>query len=241
MSRIVTEALDNADTADLGEATAPTPEPEDNTAATAQPEGGLSIAKPSTFNLDKFKSKRGAAIANVGTLLTALPILRISEANDFVRLHPDEANYWSDEICFVNVPVKGQKRDTLHLIDEELAMRYLPTKRIQRFRLALATKPYDVFFFCRVPTQNIDNSWVSSNVMACMNAKERWVMVTSRKDEGVESYKVDFARSEKAFPTTKWPEQSLVELIETSFVGRQIDRNDHPGLLRLVGAAQSIS
>src|ERR1043166_9007902 len=28
----------------------------------------LSIAKPSTFNLDKFKSKRGAAIANVGTL-----------------------------------------------------------------------------------------------------------------------------------------------------------------------------
>lgn len=71
----------------------------------------LSIAKPSTFNLDKFKSKRGAAIANVGTLLTALPILRISEAKDFVRLHPDEAAYWSDELCFVNVPIKGQKHD----------------------------------------------------------------------------------------------------------------------------------
>ena len=35
--------------------------------------------------------------------------------------------YWSPELCFVNVPIKGQKRDTLHLIDEDLAMRYLPS------------------------------------------------------------------------------------------------------------------
>ena len=38
-----------------------------------------------------------------------------------MRLHPDEDAYWSPELCFVNVPIKGQKRDTLHLIDEELA------------------------------------------------------------------------------------------------------------------------
>ena len=63
-----------------------------------------------------------------------------------MRLHPDEENYWSDELCFVNVPIKGQKRDTLHLIDEELAMRYLPSGAISRCRLALAAKPYDVFF-----------------------------------------------------------------------------------------------
>jgi len=201
----------------------------------------LSIAKPSTFNLDKFKSKRGAAIANVGTLLTALPILRISEAKDFVRLHHDEPAYWSDELCFVNVPIKGQKHDTLHLIDEELAMRHLPAALIRRFRLALATKPYDVFFLSQVPSQNIDNSWVNSNVMACRQAKDRWVLVSSRKAEGAECYKVDFARDETAFPAPKWPEQSLNELIDTTFVGRQIDRDDHPGLLRLIGAAQSIS
>jgi hypothetical protein len=74
------------------------------------------IAKPSAFNLDKFKSKRAAAMANVETLLTALPTHNIAQAKDFVRLHPDEINYWSDELCFVNVPIKGQKRDTLHLI-----------------------------------------------------------------------------------------------------------------------------
>jgi hypothetical protein len=42
--------------------------------------------------------------------------------------------------------VKGQKRDTLHLIEEDLALRYLPSGKILRFRLALASKPFDVFF-----------------------------------------------------------------------------------------------
>jgi len=107
-------------------------------------EANISVPKPKKFSTDKFKSKRAAAMANVETLLTALPHHSISQAKDFVRLHPDEEKYWSPELCFVNVPVKSQKRDTLHLIDEELAMRYLPPARILRFRLALATKPNDV-------------------------------------------------------------------------------------------------
>ena len=53
----------------------------------------ISIAKPGAFNLNKFKSKRAAAIANVETLLTALPHHSISQAKDFVRLHPDEATF----------------------------------------------------------------------------------------------------------------------------------------------------
>ena len=58
------------------------------------------------------------------TLLTALPILPISQAKDFVRLHPNEEEYWSEELCFAIVPTKGT-RDTLHLIDEDLATQYL--------------------------------------------------------------------------------------------------------------------
>ena len=50
----------------------------------------MTIAKPSAFSLDKFKSKHGATLANVETLLTALPHHSISQAKDFVRLHPDE-------------------------------------------------------------------------------------------------------------------------------------------------------
>ena len=66
------------------------------------------ITKPGAFNLNKFKSKRAAAMANVETLLTALPHHNIAEAKDFVRLHPDEDDYWSAELCFVNVPIKGR-------------------------------------------------------------------------------------------------------------------------------------
>ena len=199
------------------------------------------IAKPSAFDLEKFKSKRAAAIANVETLQTGLPHHSISQAKDFVRLHPDEERYWSPELCFVSVPIKGQKKDTLHLIEEDLAMQYLSSGRIQRFRLALASKPFDVFFLCHVPTQNTDNEWNMSNVAACEVAKTLWVQATSRRDENVDGYKVDYAREQDAFPDPKWPTQSLGELIGLTFTCRMIDNADHPALLRLIGAKQSLS
>jgi hypothetical protein len=201
----------------------------------------MSIAKPGAFDLNKFKSKRAAAVAGVETLQTALPHHSISQAKDFVRLHENEETHWSPELCFVNVPIKGQKRDTLHLIDEDLAVQYLPSARILRFRLALATKPFDVFFLCHVPTRNSDNSWNGSNLQACERAKTHWTQATSRKEEGVEAYKIDAARDADAFPPPKWPTQSLADLIGVTFAGRQIESEYHPGLLRLIGAKQSIS
>jgi hypothetical protein len=200
------------------------------------------IAKPdSPFSLDKFKSKLAASVAGVETLQTGLPHHPIAHAKDFVRLHPNEATYWSPELCFVNVPVKGQKRDTLHLIEEDLAIRYLPSGKILRFRLALATKPFDSFFLCHVPTRNEDNPWNASNLLACEKSKLHWVQVTSRKEEGVDAYKIDVARDPDAFPEPKWPTQSLDELIDKTFTGRMIMLEDHPGLLRLIGAKQSMS
>jgi hypothetical protein len=201
----------------------------------------MSIAKPSKFSLDKFRSKRSPTIAGVETLLTALPVHSIAQAKDWVRLHPDEENYWSPEFCFVAVPIKGQKRETLHLIDEELAMRHLPSGRIDRFRLALATKPYDIFFLCEVPTQNLDNQWNESNVQACLQAKTFWTQATSRRDEGVDGYDVKSTRDDDPFPEPNWPTQKLEELIVATFTNRMIDREDHPGLLRLIGAKQSTS
>jgi hypothetical protein len=198
-----------------------------------------SIAKPKGFGLDKFKSKRAAALANVETLVTALPIISIKDARDFVRLHPDEDKYWSDELCFVSVPIKGQKKDLLHLIEEELAMKYLPSARIMRCRLALASKPYDTFFLCQVPTRNLVNGYNSTNLVACEQAKRLWTQATSRKDEGVEAYKVDAAQDQDAFPDPKWPTQTLDELITSTFgPDRMIESEDHPALRRLRGMRQ---
>jgi hypothetical protein len=199
------------------------------------------IAKPGEFNLEKFKSKRAAAVASVETLQTGLPHHSISQAKDFVRLHHEEAIYWSPELCFTNVPIKGQKHDTLHLIDEDLALTFLPSGKILRFRLALATKPFDVFFLAHVPSRNEDNAWNASNLLACEKAKAAWVQATSRKEEGIEAYKVDLARDPDAFPEPKWPTQSLGELIGRTFAGCLIDREDHPALLRLIGARQELA
>jgi hypothetical protein len=208
---------------------------------TGHTESAPPIPQPQKFDLSKFKSKKAAMMAGVGTLQGALPHHNIAAAKDFVRLHPDTENYWSPELCFVNVPIQGMKRDTLHLIDEDLALQYLPSGKILRFRLVLASKPHDVLFLCQVPTQNTDNPWNVSNLAACEEAKSGWVQVTSRKQEGAESYKIDFARDVDAFPQPKWPAQSLDELITTTFNGRMIDREDHPALLRLIGAKQSMS
>jgi hypothetical protein len=199
------------------------------------------IAKPGAFDADKFRSNTDATIAGVETLQTALPHYSISQAKDFVRLHPDEETYWSKELCFVSVPIKGASKDSLHLIVELLAKQYLPSARIQRFRLALATKPYDNFFLCHVPTRNTDNSWNESNLAACEQAKTMWTQATSRREEGVDAYKVERSRDLDAFPAPKWPTQSLNELIGATFAGRMIETADHPGLLRLIGAKQSVS
>jgi hypothetical protein len=138
-------------------------------------------------------------------------------------------------------PDQRPKRDTLHLIDEDLAMLYLPSGKIIRHRLALATKPYDVLFLCHVPTRNLDNSWNVANLQACEQAKRLWTSVVSRKEEGVETYRIDHARDPDAFPESKWTVQTLDALIAITFGGCMIEGDNHPALLRLIGAKQSIS
>ena len=197
----------------------------------------LKIVKPGF--LDKFKSKRPATIAGVETLPAALPILRISDARDFVRLHPED--YWSPELCFVSVPIQGERKDMLHLIDEEIAMQYLSAKRIRRHRLALASKPHDNFFLCIVPSQNLDNSWNATTLKACEKATTLWVMASSRKEEGVEGYKIDLARDPDAFPDPRWPSRTLEELVEVTFRNASIETDDHPALCRLIGARQDLA
>ncbi|MBV8126258.1 MAG: hypothetical protein JO114_01180 [Planctomycetaceae bacterium] len=117
-------------------------------------------------------------------------------------------------------------------------MQYLPSARIHRFRLALAAKPYDRFFLCHVPSQNLDNKFNETALKGCTQARQFWAEVTSRKGEGVDDYVITFARDQDSLPEPKWPTQSLDELINITFAGRMIERADHPALLRLIGARQ---
>ena len=203
----------------------------------------IPITKPASgSSLDRFKSKRGNQGAGVETLRVALPHHKLPDAKDFVRLHPDDENWWSPELCFVNVPIKGQKRDLLHMVDEDLVPPDL-LPQVMRFRLALASKPHDVFFLCHVPSQNLDNIYNTDNLKACEMAKTRFVKAaTDRSENGLEGYVIHPCRDVDAFPNPKWPTQTLDDLITLTFgSGRTIDREDHPALLRLIGKKQSVS
>jgi hypothetical protein len=179
-------------------------------------------------------SKKPPSIADVGGGNIALPHFKISDAGDYVRLHPSD-EYWSHEFCFVQVPIRGQKRDLLHLIDEDLANKYLSVKKVKRFRLALASKPHHNLFLAEVPSQNLDNSWNVSMLEALERAKTLWTEVISRKAEGVEGYKIEYARNPKAFPEPQWGPQTIYERVAATFTNRMIDSDRHPSLLRLLG------
>jgi hypothetical protein len=217
--------------------------PEITKPETASEETPVTVAKPGVFSLKKFQTTGPAQPLNVKTLLPPLPTRSLKEIGDFARLHHDEANYWSPELCFVYVPVKGSKRDSLHLIEEEEAKEYLSSARIKRMRLALGATPNGVFFLCEVPTQNLDNVWNKTMLECCEQAKTLWTMAESRHAEGLEGY-IKRSSDDKDFaPEPDWPTKSLDEIIGFSFEGRIITRanHPHPGLLRLLGKKQQMS
>jgi hypothetical protein len=174
------------------------PSEEDNVMNDKAPIASVVKLKKPSFS-EKFKSKNAPTISAVETLLTALPVLKIGDVDDWTRLHPSEDDYWSPELCFVSVPIKGATRDTLHLIDDDLAVEYLPAKKIKRHRLALACKPHDVFFFCIEPSQNLDNAYNADALKACHKAQTHWIQALSRRSEGAEGYEIKLGRIKVLF------------------------------------------
>jgi hypothetical protein len=239
-------ALAAAAAADMPVSAAAKSEPKAETASpeTTAVEKSVSIPKPKgESKLAKFKSAN-LEPEKVETRLPGLPHHPIADAKDWVRLHADEANYWSEEYCFVNVPIPGQKREQMHLIVSDLAAQ-LPPARVQKFRLALATKPNDNFFLAHVPSQNLENKWNETNLQACEQAKRFWTTATSLREKGIDGYKIDMSKAEKEgkkpFPDPNWPNKTLDALIEEAFADRMILDELHPAWVRLVGGAQALS
>jgi hypothetical protein len=129
----------------------------------------------------------------------------------------------------------------LHVIDDDLAVKYLPSKKIKRHRLALAAKPNNVFLLCIVPSRNLDNKWNADSLKACSMAQTHWIQAASLSDQGKEGYEIKFAHDQDAFPATKWPSRSFEEILDVTFAETNIDHDRHPSLLRLIGARQDLT
>jgi hypothetical protein len=204
--------------------------------------GTSPLVKPDTaFSLDRFKSKKDLTLANVEVDPGPLPCSRIVDVKDFVRVHPDEENFWTDVLCFISVPVKGMKHEQLHVIDEELATEWLEPAQIIRMRLALASKPDGKLFLAQIPCENLDNVWNSTHIDAVHEAQRFWLMASSRAKENEEGYKTTKSRDHDAFKLD-WGKRSLMAHIERAFKGRFImpdggpHGSSHPAFLRKIGA-----
>jgi hypothetical protein len=187
-------------------------------------------------DLSRFEAKTTADIAGVKTLLTGLPVLKPGEIKDYFVLHPGEGWWKRPPYCFIDVPVIGVAKSILHLIDEGIAKRNLDAEDFFRFRVVLGSKPYDVFFLCRVPTENLDNPWNETALLACEQAKNGiWTKVISEKKSGNERYKIRKSEDPDAFPEPDWPSQTPDKLITATFKGKMILDDHHPALARKVG------
>ena len=60
------------------------------------------IPKPTGSSLDRFKAKRSMAAAGPSPL-ESLSVMKIAQTKDWTTLHPDEENYWSEPMCFVDL------------------------------------------------------------------------------------------------------------------------------------------
>ena len=172
------------------------------------------ITKPGAFTLDRFKTKRAAAMANVETLLTALPHHSIAQAKDFVRLHPDEDAYWSPELCFVDRADQGA--EARHLApDRRGTRRALPAERQDSaLPSGAGDKPYDVFFLVPRPDTQRGQHLEREQHRGLRAGKDAMDAGDEPSRGGRRGYKIDVARDPDAFPQPKWPTQSLDELIE---------------------------
>src|SRR6516164_7063613 len=83
------------------------------TVTTTENEPAISIPKPPAFDLSAMVAKE--PVSSIQRMEMALPIKRLSDVGDFARLHPDdrtpeEGVYWTERLCFVDVPVKGSSK-----------------------------------------------------------------------------------------------------------------------------------
>ena len=141
----------------------------------------------------------------------------------------------------MNVPIKGSKHDTL-ASDRRRPGDAVPAERQNP---ALQARARNQALRRLLPLSgadsNLDNGWNASNLEACEQAKTLWTQATSQA-RGRRRRRTRSTLHATRMPSRppNWPTQSLAELIERTFTGRMIDGEDHPGLLRLIGAQQIV-
>jgi hypothetical protein len=205
--------------------------------ATNGANGATPLTKPTKFSLKDFATEQNPSKPGVEPTTPALSLMRLAEVKDFFLLHPDEENYWSVEVALIHVPTKGSKETTLHLILDSIVQKHSDVlrARVKYCRIALGSKPDNVFFLAMIPTRNLDNKYNAAAIRGAVQAKSgTWTILTSRKADGCDDYAVGKAKNNEAALPIKWPHESLDEIFETSIGDKFIKTEEHTALDRLL-------
>ena len=185
-----------------------------------------SSPKSPVFDLEKLRlSQDFSAELGVKKILTTVPV-RKPNKHEFVRVHPSPDYYIETALLELK-----EERET-YLIAPELRAE-IPGELVPK-RLFTAVNRQGVVMLwpIRMPGEDgrLDN-WNLSATDAAERAVSNWIRVTSNLSLG--AYEIFQASGDLAPP--KWPEVSLLELLEIAFRQRYIDDPNHVVLRRLRG------
>ena len=122
-------------------------------------------------------------------------------------MHPSEDEYWTPRCVSSRCRSRAPSATCCTPSTTISRCSICRPKKIKRLRLALATKPNNVFFWCSVPSQNLDNAYNADAIKACYKAQTHWIQALSRQAEKVEGYEIKFARDQDAFVAHEWPKR----------------------------------
>jgi hypothetical protein len=163
--------------------------------------------------------------AAVKKLLTTVHVGKPS-AQDFVRVHPDEAYRMTAavlelkderEVYIVLPSMHGELAGEWYAANIYTAINRQGNVRLWPVRLPDATGKI--------------NTWHRSALDAAEHAMSKWVRISANLNN--KAYDISVATA--CIPDPAWPEESFQQLLEIAFRGRLIDRIDHPVVKQLRG------
>lgn len=178
---------------------------------------------PAALRCDQ-SSTEGVAVKK---LVTVIPV-RKPGRQEFVRVNPDP-NYRLTGAAIIELKDDNSE---VYIVTSAIVSDLAGEYRIATIFTALTR--FGVLFLWPVYGPGPDgkhNPWHRSAGIAAEVAMRDWVRVTSNRALG--GYEPTVAMAN--IPDPVWPELTFTEMLEIAFVGKLVDRPDHPLVLRLRG------
>ena len=199
-------------------------EPVPPTTEDTSPEG-LNPHLPEELRIDLNKIYAAAAVKR---RISTIP-LRKPHKHEFVRTRREE-EFWNPVALI-------EYERTLFLVHPKMVPHLDPEDIFYAFLCLAISKSGELFFWpLKISSAGRANMWNESALEIAHKAKEVWLKIRSRQEDGKGSGFYDAEIPITQFGEPVWPKKTLHELYSIAFKGdRIIDRADHLVIQKLTG------